>query len=49
MDFAAGDAASGKQAFRVRQPGVYLARVEIRPQSDQPGGEQFAELDLVLK
>ena len=49
MDFAADDTATGDQKFRVREPGVYLTRVEVRPESDAPGRETFSELELVVK
>jgi len=49
MDFPHAEASSATLQFKVEQPGIYLVRVEARPNSEEPGHEEYAAMDLVLK
>jgi hypothetical protein len=49
MDFPPTEASSATLQFKVQQPGVYLVRVEARPNSEEPGHEEYATMDLVVK
>ena len=49
MDFSAGAGAGAALKFKVDEPGVYLVRIETRPNADETGHEDFAAMDLVIK
>ena len=49
MDFPTGETASASLKFKVEEPGVYLVRIETRPNADEPGHEDFAAMDLVVR
>src|SRR5947209_13934448 len=48
MDFPPAEASSATLQFKVDHPGVYLVRVEARPNSEEPGHEEYAAIDLVV-
>jgi hypothetical protein len=49
MDFPPGESTGAALKFRVDEPGVYLVRIETRPNADETGHEDFAAMDLVIK
>ena len=49
MDFPPGESGSATLEFRIEHPGVYLVRIEARPNSEEPGHEDYAAVDLVIK
>jgi hypothetical protein len=49
MDFPSNEASSATLQFKIDQPGMYLVRVEARPNSEEPGHEEYAAVDLVVK
>lgn len=49
MDFPPGDSAAATLPFQIDGPGVYLVRVEMRGNSEEPGNEDYAAIDLVVK
>lgn len=49
MDFPPEESAGAQLKLKVNEPGVYLVRIEVRPNGDEPGHEDFAALDLVIK
>lgn len=49
MDFVQGKSSSAAQQFRVKEPGVYLVRIEAGGDPDKPGQEDYAEIELSVK
>lgn len=49
MDFARDKTATGTHPFHLDSPGVYLVRIEAGGDPEQPGREDFAEIELVVK
>jgi hypothetical protein len=49
MDFPPNAASDATLRFKVEQPGIYLVRVEVRPNSQELGHEEYAAMDLVVK
>lgn len=49
MDFPPGESSSARLPFRLDQPGVYLVRLEARPNADESAMDAFVELDIDVK
>lgn len=49
MDFPPGESSSARLPFRIYEPGVYLMRLEARPNTNEAATDAFAELDLIVK
>lgn len=49
MDFPSGEASSARLPFRIDEPGIFLVRLEARPNADAAATDTFVELELIVK
>jgi len=49
MDFPPGESSSARLPFRIDKPGVYLVRLEARPNVEESAMDAFVELDVDVK
>lgn len=49
MDFPPGETTSARLPFRIDEPGIFLVRLEARPNADDAATDTFVELDLIVK